>query len=240
MRTVVFGIRTAKEILRDPLSVIFGAGFPIVLLAMLSMIQRSIPVPLFEPEQLAPGIAVFSLAFLCLFTASLVAKDRAGCLLMRLRTTRMTAANFILGYTVPMLPIAFLQLTVTYGVALILGLSWSPRILAAIAAAFPIAIFHISLGVLCGCCLQERQVGGLCGALLTNVSAWLSGAWFDVKLVGGAFESLAYSLPFVNAVDCGRNILDGKWETQALLIPCIYAAAALLAAVVVARKRLHA
>ena len=52
--------------------------------------------------------------------------------------------------------------------------------------------------------VYKRQA---CGALLTNISAWLSGIWFDVALVGGWFETIANALPFVHAVNVGRFII---------------------------------
>lgn len=66
-----FASRNAREILRDPISVGFGVAFPILLLLLLSFLNRHIPaeahMTLFEPEQLAPGVSVFSLSFLALF-----------------------------------------------------------------------------------------------------------------------------------------------------------------------------
>lgn len=43
MRALVFGNRTFKEILRDPLSYIFCVGFPIVMLIVMSIVNDSIP-----------------------------------------------------------------------------------------------------------------------------------------------------------------------------------------------------
>ena len=241
MRTLIFGKRTAKEILRDPLSLGFGLGFPLVLLLLMSMIQQHIPVPLFVPEKLTPGIAVFGLSFFSLFGGSLVTKDRSSSLIAWLRSSPMTAADFILGYLGPLLPMALVQMIVCYAAALPMGLAWTPRILLAIAVQMPMALFQISLGLLCGCCLQEKQVGGICGALLTNLGAWLSGAWFDVKLIGGVFETVAYALPFVNATDCGRMALsgemDGFWRCFAVV--CAYAVLSLVPAILVARKKLE-
>ena len=67
MKMSAFARRTGKEILRDPLTVLFGLGFPVILILLLSAIQASIPVPLFEPDRLTPGITVFGLAFMTLF-----------------------------------------------------------------------------------------------------------------------------------------------------------------------------
>lgn len=209
MKLLAFSGRTAKEILRDPLNLFFGLGFPLVLLGLLSAIQANIPVPMFEIGHLSPGVAVFGLAFLTLFAAQLVAKDRESALLQRLYTTPLTAVDFILGYLLPVLPMAVAQGVVCYAAALCLGLELNAGLLWGLLALLPVAVFYVSLGLLCGSAMNVKAVGGVCGALLTNLSAWLSGIWFDVALVGGWFERLANVLPFIHAVDLERAALAG-------------------------------
>lgn len=209
MRMLTFGKRCAKEILRDPLNLVFGLGFPIVLLILLSAIQSNIPVKLFEIESLAPGIAVFGLSFMTLFSATLVAKDRESALLQRLYTSPLKAADFIVGYMLPILPIAIAQCAICFLVAILLGLSVTVNILYAIAMMIPFAIFQIALGLFCGSVLNVKQVGGICGALLTNLTAWLSGVWFDLDLVGGSFRKIANVLPYVHAVELERAMISG-------------------------------
>lgn len=211
MRMLTFAKRNAKEIIRDPLNLLFGLGFPLVLILLLSAIQANIPVALFEIERLSPGITVFGLSFMTLFSATLIAKDRSGSLLQRLYTTPLKPMDFILGYTLPIVPFAVAQSVVCYIVAIILGLDVSGRILAAVLLIVPIAVLFIALGLLFGSILTDKQVGGICGALLTNLSAWLSGIWFDLELVGGAFEKIAYALPFVHAVEMERAALAGNF-----------------------------
>lgn len=212
MKLRSFTARTAKEILRDPLTLIFGLGFPLVLLFLLSAIQASIPVALFEIDRLTPGLTVFGLSFLTLFSATLIARDRESALLQRLYTTPLTAPDFILGYTLPILPIALAQCAVCYLAAFPLGLT--PRIgtLYALLFILPTSLVYIALGLLCGSVFSVRQVGGVCGALLTNLSAWLSGIWFDLDLVGGAFQRIADALPFVHAVRLEQAALNGDWS----------------------------
>ena len=76
MKMFTFAKRCMKEILRDPINLAFGLGFPLVLLVLLSAIQANIPVNLFEINTMTPGITVFGLAFITLFSATLVAKDK--------------------------------------------------------------------------------------------------------------------------------------------------------------------
>lgn len=232
MKMLTFAGRNAKEILRDPLNLGFGIGFPVILLLLLSAIQANIPVSMFEIEQLAPGISVFGLSFLTLFAALLIAKDRQSALLARLYTSPLTPFDFILGYTLPMLPIALAQTLLCYLVGMLIGLSWSISLPAAILMNLPAAVFFVALGLLCGSVLNDKQAGGICGALLTNLTAWFSGIWFDVKLVGGWFEAIADALPFVHAVKLVQEVAAGEGIGAVhLSVVAGYAAVTLIAAV---------
>ena len=234
MRIYSLSKRCAKEILRDPLNLMFGLGFPVVLLLLLSAIQANVPVSLFEIENLAPGITVFGLSFITLFSATLIAKDRETSLLQRLYTTPLQAIDYILGYMLPILPIAIAQSGVCYLVAVILGLEAKITVIYSILMILPISLLYVSLGLLCGSVFGVKQVGGICGALLTNLSAWLSGVWFDLKLVGGAFERIANMLPFVHAVEVERAVLSGSYgEILTHLLPVlIYAIAVTVLAII--------
>ncbi len=215
MRMMTFAKRCTKEILRDPINLGFGLGFPLVLLLLLSTLQRNIPVSLFEIDTLTPGITVFGLSFLTLFSATLIAKDRESALLQRLYTTPLTGFDFIMGYMLPLLPIALGQILISYLFAIPLGLTVSVNIIYAIFGIIPMAVLNIALGLLCGSLLGVKPVGGVCGALLTNLSAWLSGVWFDLELVGGPFEKMAYALPFVNAAEMEKALFYGNFGTAA-------------------------
>ena len=209
MRMWTFATRNTKEMLRDPLTVAFGLGFPLVLLLLLSAIQANIPVSMFEIAHLTPGITVFGLSFMSLFSATLISRDRNSSLMQRLYTTPLTSADFILGYALPILPIAVAQSVICYVAALCLGLDVTVNMLFAVLGMIPISVLYIALGLLCGSVLTDKQVGGVCGALLTNVSAWLSGIGVDLELMGGTFKKVAYALPFVHAVDMERALLNG-------------------------------
>ena len=212
MRMITFANRNTKEILRDPLNLAFGLGFPLVLILLLSAIQANIPVELFEIERLAPGIAVFGLSFMSLFTATVISKDRGSSFFQRLYTTPMTPLDFILGYTLPIIPISIMQSIICYAVAIVLGLDITVNILLAIILIIPVSLLYIAFGLLCGSVLNDKQVGGICGALLTNCSAWVSGIWFDLNLVGGTFKKIAYALPFVHAVDLEKAAVSGNYS----------------------------
>ena len=222
MRMMTFAKRCTKEILRDPINLGFGLGFPLVLLVLLSALQSNIPVHLFEINTLTPGITVFGLSFMTLFSATLIAKDRESAFLQRLYTTPLTGLDFILGYMLPILPIALGQAVICYLFAIPLGLNFGVNVVYAIIGIIPMAVFNIALGLLFGSILGVKQVGGICGALLTNLSAWLSGVWFDLELVGGAFEKIANVLPFKHATELEKALFNGNFEVVAEhLLPII-------------------
>ena len=215
MRMMTFAKRCTKEILRDPINLGFGLGFPLVLLLLLSSLQANIPVSLFEIDTLTPGITVFGLSFMTLFSATLIAKDRESAFLQRLYTTPLKGFDFIIGYMLPILPIAIGQTIICYLFAIPLGLTVSVNVVYTVIGIIPMAIFNIALGLLFGSILGVKQVGGICGALLTNLSAWLSGVWFDLELVGGFFEKLADALPFVHAVEMEKALFAGDFKLAA-------------------------
>ena len=209
MRMMTFARRNIRELTRDPLTLFFGALFPLILLFLLSAIQANIPVQMFAINALAPGIAVFGQSFLTLFAAFLISRDRTTALTQRLMASPMRGGDFILGYALPLLPLALAQalLCLLCGGAMGMNLAHLPLALAVLLVS---AVFYIALGLMFGSILNDKQVGGICGALLTNLSAWLSGVWFDVKLVGGAFWKIANVLPFIHAVEAARAAVAGN------------------------------
>ena len=104
-----------------------------------------------------------------------------------------------------------MQAVVCYIAAICLGLSISVNILLSVVAIIPCSLLYIALGLLCGSLFNDKQVGGICGGLLTNLAAWLSGVWFDLELVGGVFKKISYALPFVHCVDMQRAVLKGDF-----------------------------
>lgn len=240
MRMLAFARRNTKELFRDPLTLFFGLGFPLVLLVLMTVIQNNVPVEIFRLETLAPGIALFGLTFLALFSGLLLARDRSTAFLSRLAASPMTAADFLLGYLLPLLPMAVGQSVICLAAAVALGLPLSWNLPAVVLSLIPSALLFIALGLLCGTLFNDRQVGGMCGALLTNVTAWLAGIWFDLSLLGGGFRTFAYLLPFAHGADGARAALTGDWAALPghLLWVSAWAAAVMALAVWLFRRKM--
>ena len=206
MRTMAFAARNAREIVRDPLSALFGIGFPVVLILLISMMKRSVPempAEMFGIAAFTPGMAVFGLSFLSLFLGMLIANDRSSAFLMRLFACPMTGADYILGYSLPMLPLALLQGVVCYVTALFFGLPVSVNLLPGLA------------GLLLGSLFTATQVGGA-ASILVNLAAWLSGTWFSLDMIGGVFRTLCNLLPFAHAVEAVKAAMNGEYSAMPL------------------------
>lgn len=245
MRTLLFADRNTKEVLRDPSNLIFGLGFPMILLVLLSVINGSIPVEagntMFAIDNLAPGLAMFGTAFMALFAGMLLSKDRGSSFLTRLFTSPMKSNNFILGYTLPMLLVSAAQVTITVLASALFGLELSIKVFPVIFVATLNSLLFVGLGLLLGSVLNEKAVGGICGALLINLAGWFSGIFIPLDLIGGAFKTMAEIMPFYHSVQAIKATFSGdlgKVFTH-MAVVLGYTAVIYLIAVIVFRRKMR-
>lgn len=217
MRTLVFAKRNTKELLRDPLSLIFCILFPVLMMLLFRVITFSftaeeleMATPQFTIKRLAPAIAVFGFSFLSLFTSLLISKDRTASFLARLKTSPMRAHEFIIGYSIPLLPIAFVQIVLCYVLGFIFGLKWSLSILISIPYLMLISVFFIELGVLFGIICSDKSVGAI-SSIIINLSAIFSGMFMPLDNMHKAVQAVAYSFPFANILKINTEILTGDY-----------------------------
>ncbi|MDR1629293.1 MAG: ABC transporter permease [Oscillospiraceae bacterium] len=213
MKLNAFAGRNRKEIFRDPLSLLFGFGLPLFLLGLVRVVNSSIPgsgPEIFRIENFAPGVAVFSFAFISLFAGMLIAKDRMSSFLTRLFASPLTPKDYLLGYALPLLPMALLQCAVCFAAAIFMGLQPNINILYATLSLLPAAIFFIAFGLLLGSIFTDKQVGGFF-SIFAQLAALGSGMWFDLALVGGTVKAIAYALPFSHAFEAAKAALAGNF-----------------------------
>lgn len=163
---------------------------------------------MFSPQMLTPGIIIFCFAFLIMFSAILLAKDKQSALLTRLFTTPLKPSDFILAYILPFLPLALFQTVICLIVGAILGATFQNLILACIIFFFA-AVICICLGMILGSLFTVNQVSGV-GSLLLTAIGLFCGAWTPLKMMGGVFETIGYALPFAHAVDATKGLLTGS------------------------------
>ena len=208
-----FAERNRKEIFRDPLSIILGIALPLILLVVFTTIEKNAPLVAFKVENLTPGLIVFSFAFLTMFSALLIAKDKQSAFLTRLFSSPLTVNDYVFGYALPLIPLALLQGIICFGLANILGLSSSlMNILLSILTLLPIILMSIFLGIFLGALCTEKQISGIGTIYITAVS-FLGGAWMDIRMLGDTFQKVSNTLPFVHSIQLARDVLVGNYAT---------------------------
>ncbi|PEB50873.1 ABC transporter permease [Bacillus pseudomycoides] len=219
MRYLAFASRNRKEVLRDPLTLLFGIVLPIIIMCLFSIMQKNMPFDLYSIESLTPGVIVFSFSFITLFSGTLIGKDKSSSFLMRIFASPMSASDYMIGYALPLLPVAILQIVICFISAFFLGLSFNANVLGVVILLIIIAMLYIGFGLLLGTYFTDKQVGGIF-AIFVNLTAWLSGTWFKLDMIGGAFKTIAYALPFAHAVDATRFALSGEYGD--LVVPLLW------------------
>lgn len=248
MKMMKFAKRNLLEIIRDPLSLIFCIGFPVIMLFIFELIYSCIPVesrasvPQFQIERLAPSLVVFGFSFLPLFAGMLVAKDRTTSFLARLRTSPMKSIDFTLGYMLPLLPIALFQTLFCYGCSMFFGLKITINFLFSLFFFLPIVLFFIAIGLLLGTLVNDKAVGGV-ASLLINFVAIFSGMFMPLEFMGNTIQVIAKIFPFYNALQLIEAVMHSTYNYsdffQPLGIVCIYTIVATLTSIWVFQKKMH-
>lgn len=243
MKCKLFAVRNLKEIFRDPLSLIFSVALPVFLIILAGVLNLKIPAEAgnvtFTPELFVPAGAVFGFSFITMFSGMLIAKDRSSSFLSRLFASPMKPKDYIIGYSLPIIPLALLQSALCFSVGFCFGLKFTAGVLYSVIALIPAAAFFTAVGLLFGCVLSDKSVGGI-SSIMVQCTALLSGMWFDLSLFGSAFKTIMGFLPFASCVEAARLAYAGEIVKALvpLAISAFYALAAYVAAVLVFRRKM--
>jgi ABC-2 type transport system permease protein len=233
-----FAKRNLKELIRDPLSLIFEIALPVFLLFIFQ--QFNIPEESFKIENFTPGILIFGFSFITLFTATLVSKDRSSSLLIRLMTSPMKSSDFILGYIISLIPIIIIQEIIFFIVATLLGLNITINIFYTIFISIFISILFITFGILIGSLVSEKASGGV-GSVIVQLVCFTSGMYFPIEAMGGVFETICKALPFEACLNIIQGTLHNDFSNLTLIhiiVFLIYFIAVLLLSIIVFKKRM--
>ena len=214
MRMINFAKRNFKELIRDPLSLIFEIALPLFLLFIFQ--QFKIPSDNYKLENFTPSIVLFGFSFITLFSATLIAKDRTSSLLIRLGISPMKSKDFILGYIISLMPIILIQNILFFTLAIILGLNFSLSIISTILVSMIISIFFISLGILIGSLVSEKATGGL-GSIIVQLVCFTSGMYFPKESIGKTFSIICKILPFEACLNILQGTLHNDYSNITLL-----------------------
>ena len=196
MRTLNFAKRNFKEIIRDPLSIIFAIVLPLFLLFIFQ--QFKIPNDAYKLENFTPGIMIFSFSFITLFTAMLISKDRTTSLLTRLGISPMKPIEYILGYMISFIPIILLQN---------LGLQFSINIIWTVLASIIIAVLFIAMGILIGSLVSDKAASGV-SSIIIQLVCFTSGMYFPKEMLGDTYAKICEFLPFDSALTITKECLE--------------------------------
>ena len=238
MRILNFAKRNFKEIIRDPLSIIFSVLLPLILLFVFK--QINIPSESYELQNFTPGIVVFGFSFISLFTAMLISKDRTTSLLIRLGISPMKPIEYILGYMLSIIPIIIIQNTLFFILAIILGLSFSINIIWAILISIVIAILFIAIGIIIGSLFSEKASSGI-SSIIVQLVCFTSGMYFPRELLGDVFSKICEFLPFESGVTIIKGIMNNNLEiisARNIVVFCTYTIAILVISVIVFKKKM--
>ena len=238
MRMLNFAKRNFKELVRDPISLIFEIALPLFLLFIFQ--QFNLPEEIYRIENFTPGIILFGFSFITLFTSVLISKDRCSSLLIRLGTSPMKSSDYILGYILSLIPIVLIQNILFFVLACILGLHFSINIIFTILISLVISTLFISFGILLGSIVSEKGAGGV-GSIIVQLVCFTSGMYFPKEMVGKAFKVICEILPFESSLNIVRGFLNSDFSMISLrniITLVIYILVTLILAITVFKKKM--
>ena len=238
MRTLNFAKRNFKEIIRDPLSIIFSVLLPLFLLFIFK--QINIQNESYELHNFTPGIVVFGFSFITLFTAMLVSKDRTSSLLIRLGISPMKPIEYILGYMLSIIPLILIQNVLFFILAIALGLSFSINIIWAILISIVVAILFIAIGIILGSLFSEKASSGI-SSIVVQLVCFTSGMYFPRELLGDVFSRICEYLPFESCVTIIKGVMNANLESitiRNIIVFSIYTILALIISILIFKEKM--
>jgi ABC-2 type transport system permease protein len=241
-RIITLTKRNLKEIIRDPLSLVFTIALPLFMEILFYFIFHEL-TPQFEMRYLAPGIVVFAQSFLTLFTGLLISIDRCTTFLTRLYVSETRSYEFIFGYAFAVLPIALIQSVLFFLVGGIFDTSlFGTGMILGILLSLVTSLFFIAVGILFGSICNEKSIGGISSIIIAGQSV-LSGMWFPVEGLNPAMLTIMKLLPFKNATMLVQNMVLGVNDifsdfVQPLLIVLGYTIVMFVFAILAFRKKM--
>lgn len=238
MRILNFAKRNFKEIIRDPLSIIFAIILPLFLLFIFQQIK--IPNDTYNLENFTPGIMIFSFSFITLFSSTLIAKDRQTSLLIRLGVSPMKPIEYILGYMISFIPVILLQDVLLFVLAIILGFPFSINIIWTILVSVIIAILFLGIGILIGSLVSDKAASGI-SSIIVQLVCFTSGIYFPKELLGNTYSKICEILPFDSALVIIKGILNNNYETiklQNIIVFCVYTVTFIILSAIIFKRKM--
>lgn len=250
-RISAFAGRVFLEIVRDPLSYIFALGFPLIMLFVMTGVNSSIPpeagMTLFQTASLVPGIAVFGLTFMSLFTAILVSADRNEGFTVRISVSPLRSGELFAGYVLPIILLSIVQSVIAFTAGLITGAFQGETVsimnaLFSITVLIPADSLFAGLGYIMGSVFSQKSAPAAASIVIT-ASSLLGGIWMDADSLGGVWLDFCRALPFYHAVKSARlafaGTADGLFLSFSVTVLYALLISVIAAALSAANSRTH-
>lgn len=216
-KCLILSQRNIKEMLRDPLSLVFCLGFPLVMLLLMQIIFTNMEfVPAnFAITSYASGIGVFGYTFTSLFVAMQISADKNTSFIKRINISPINKFSYYFSFFISALPMILIQTVLFFLVALIFGFPFNANFFLSILYLLPSAIFYICIGILIGCiCKNEKQTGPIT-SIFISLTGIFGGVFMPIGLFTGGFATFINLLPFSHSVLIAS-------ELQTVGAKCIY------------------
>lgn len=232
MKSIYFAQRNLKELARDPLSLVLGVLLPVFFIFLFSTISKNAPIDVFQPVNIVPGITIFGFTFITMFLGLLIARDKSSSFLTRLFISPLKPRDFIIGYSIPLLPFSLIIGIVCLVIGIAVGVPTSMTLVYTLVSFIPYILFSVFIGIFLGVICNETQLMAI-GNIYIIASALLGGAWMDLNILGENIKKITEVLPFSHAIEASRIVLAGSQDNIwiHLLIVSIYAVLFFLLAV---------
>jgi ABC-2 type transport system permease protein len=156
---------------------------------------------------LAPGMTVFGLLILIPSSASLIARDKETMIMPRLLTTPLRPREFILGYSLPYIPLLILQVGIYLGIGCALGLKIVGNLGLAFLLLLLLGLSSIALGMIFATFIKHEGQAHVSWVLIVPM-AILAGAWFPIAGMPSAMQGIAKAFPATYAITALEDVIS--------------------------------
>ena len=202
MRFLELASRNFKEVWRDRTQMAFLLGMPLAFILVFGLVWGDVV------SYLAPGVIVFGLLILMPASATIMARDKETGMMPRLLTTPTKPWDFILGYSLPFIPILVIQIAIFIGIGYALGLRIEGNFALALLILFLMGISGIGMGIILGSFVKQEGHASIAWILIVPL-AIISGALAKIEAMPAYLTAIAKAFPAIYAVDGATAVVMG-------------------------------
>lgn len=203
MRFLELASRNFKEVWRDRTQMAFLLGMPLAFMLVFGLALGEGAI-----NYIGPGGIVFALLILMPASASIMARDKETGMMPRLLTTPTKPWDFILGYSLPFIPMLIIQIAILIGIGYALGLRIEGNFALALLIFFLTGVSSIGLGMILGSLVKQAMHAQISWVLIVPM-ALISGAWGKFEGMPAFMNAIGKAFPSTYAIDSATPVILG-------------------------------